>query len=129
MDTAWPPGGGDSAAGDYVAELTVLAAAGQPLARTDAPFAVDAAVVVVAGRLTLQPANVLLGDSTEAEATVTNLGADTLPAHPFRVEVVDGRPAPVRADAEFAADLAPGSRRRCRCRWPCPRFRPVRIRS
>lgn len=101
---AWPAA---APAGAYTAELLVLHA-GETDARAEAPFAVVAPSVSLAGTLTLEPGDVMVGQGTQARVSVSNRGTSALIAHPFAVEVTAGANPTVQARVTFTADLAAG---------------------
>ncbi len=108
---AWTPA---QPAGAYVARLEVRPAApgDSLLAVAEAPFAVAAApAVALAGSLRLVPADVLTGQASAAEASVTNRGSAPLVAHPFTVDVTTGANPGVLVQAAFSLDLEPGQTR------------------
>jgi fibronectin type 3 domain-containing protein/flagellar hook assembly protein FlgD len=102
---AWPSA---QPAGDYVAELEVLAPA--PLASASAPFRVVAPPGSVVGTLSVA-AHALRGEGALAQATVTNTGTAPLLAKAFAVEVASGETGEVLVRAPFTLDLPPGETR------------------
>jgi subtilase family serine protease/flagellar hook assembly protein FlgD/WD40 repeat protein len=100
----WPAAG---PAGSYTAELLVLHAS-ETDARAEAPFAVVAPSVSLTGSLQLEPADVMVGQGTQARVSLTNRGSAALDAHPFAVELAAGPSATIVARVAFSASLAVG---------------------
>lgn len=107
---AWPVA---TPAGGYSARLDVLTAAPQSalLARAEAPFNVVAASLSLTGTLGLSPADVLFGQATDAQLSVTNRGGAALTGHALRVDVAAGASPASVLSVPFTLDLAPGETR------------------
>src|SRR5262249_32895821 len=78
------------------------------LATAEASFEVRAAAASITGTLSLAPSELLLGDSFDAAATVTNRGTSAVTGLPLAVELTVGEAAPVVRSAGTSVDLAPG---------------------
>jgi len=95
-------------AGSYTAELTV-AAAGQTLATCSAVFTIEGSGGNgLAGTLTLNPARVNAGDSSNATYTVENRGNTALTGLAIRVILVHPETGGVVAELTDTATLQPG---------------------
>jgi hypothetical protein len=96
--------------GAYRATLAVIRG-GQSLAVAEAPFQVAATAGAFAGTLTLDPSDVLAGDSTQAHVTVANGGREPAVNVPVAVDIRDGAEATVLYSQLLAMDLPPGEAR------------------